>query len=98
MPSEGTTTGSTPSGSMPSGAISTSTNSSGLITMDCSDSFKRLINDGFPRIFGNPFQDQRQNDLVTKLKDALFENQSVIDRVFVQFIFNGEAQRAEQSQ
>lgn len=61
------------------------------------ESFKRLTTSGMERIFGNPLQDQRQNQLLLQLKSALIEYQSVIDRVFIHFIFNGEPEKAEQS-
>ncbi len=61
------------------------------------DSLNRLVKAGMDRIFGNPLQDSRQNELLVRLKDELFENQAVIDRVFIQFVFNGDPQAPEQS-
>ena len=61
------------------------------------DSFKRLISAGMERIFGNPLQDNEQNQLLLQLKAAIHENQAVIDRVFVHFVFNGDPTGAEQS-
>jgi hypothetical protein len=60
-------------------------------------SLQRLISDGMDRIFGNPHQDPRVNQFITELKSALDENQAVIDRVYVHFVFNGETDKAEQS-
>lgn len=61
------------------------------------ESFKRLISSGMERVFGNPRQDQIQNQLLLQLKSALVENQSVIDRVLIHFVFNGDPDAAEQS-
>jgi hypothetical protein len=61
------------------------------------DSFNRLIAAGMERVFGNPLQDQKQNQLLLQLKSALHENEAVIDRVIIQFIFNGDPSEAEQS-
>ncbi|MDG6996549.1 MAG: AIPR family protein [Nitrososphaerota archaeon] len=60
-------------------------------------SFERLISDGMERIFGDPLQDEKQNQLLLQLKDALRENKAIIDRVFVHFIFNGDPEDAERS-
>jgi len=61
------------------------------------DSFERLIDKGFERIFGNPLQDQNQNQLILQVKSALNENQAIIDRVIVYFVFNGDPESAERS-
>lgn len=61
------------------------------------ESLQRLIAAGIERIFGDPYQDPGQNDLVRALKEDLYQNQAVIDRVFIQFVFNGDPEAAEQS-
>lgn len=61
-------------------------------------SFQRLIDSGMARVFGAESQDGKQNDLVAQLKNALFENQAVIDRVYIHFVFLGDPQKADQSQ
>jgi hypothetical protein len=61
------------------------------------DSFKRLTASGLERIFGNPLQDQKQNQLLLQLKSTLIENQAIIDRVFIHFVYNGDPEKAEQS-
>src|SRR5438309_6956575 len=38
------------------------------------DSLDRIAVDGITRIFGNPFQDENQNELITRLKSELDEN------------------------
>ncbi len=54
------------------------------------DSFKRLISAGMERIFGNPHPDEKKNQLLVQLKSALKENRSIIERVFMIFVFNGD--------
>ncbi|MGQ9465994.1 MAG: AIPR family protein, partial [bacterium] len=61
------------------------------------DSFQRLIKDGLERVFGNAYQDSKQNQLLIKLRSSLVENRDVINKVFIHFVFNGDPQKAEQS-
>ncbi len=61
------------------------------------DSFKRLIEAGMDRIFGNPLQDKEQNQLLLQLKSKLNENQAIIDRVLIHFVFNGDPDAADRS-
>ena len=60
-------------------------------------SFHRLIDAGMERIFGAQSQDQLQNQLLLQIKSCLFENEAVIDRVFIHFVFMGEPAEAERS-
>jgi hypothetical protein len=60
-------------------------------------SYERMIQKGIERIFGNPKQDQRQNQVLIHLKSELFENQAIIDRIFIHFVFNGDTDVAERS-
>jgi hypothetical protein len=76
-----------------------------LFQFKCSDShiqfkgsFNRLIEDGMERIFGAQDQDQHQNQLLLQLKSCLIQNQTVIDRVCIQFVFTGDPEEAERSQ
>lgn len=62
------------------------------------DSFLRLISAGMERIFGNSTQDQEQNQLLLQLKSQLLEDQALIDRVFIHFVFNGSPEEAERNQ
>lgn len=61
------------------------------------NSLRRLINAGMERVFGNPPQDQHQNQMLLQLKSALIENKSIIKRVFIQLVFNGDPKKAEAS-
>jgi hypothetical protein len=61
-------------------------------------SFNRLIEAGMERIFGARTQDQRQNQLLLQLQSCLIENEAVIDRVCIHFVFTGDPTEAERSQ
>lgn len=61
-------------------------------------SFNRLIEAGMERIFGGRDQDQQQNQLLLQLKSCLIENEAVIDRACVHFVFTGDPAEAERSQ
>jgi len=61
-------------------------------------SMERLTKDGLSRVFGNPFQDAGQNDLISYLKKDLKEHKELIDRVYVHFIFKGDVDAAEKSE
>lgn len=61
------------------------------------DSFRRLTTAGMERIFGNPNQDQEQNQLLLQLKSKLHEHSSAVDKVLIHFVFNGDPETAEQS-
>src|SRR5438309_441506 len=76
-----------------------------LFQFKCSDShtqfkqsFSRLIDAGMERIFGARSQDQHQNQLLLQLKSCLIENEAVIDRVCIHFVFTGDPAEAERSQ
>jgi hypothetical protein len=61
-------------------------------------SFNRLIDAGMERIFGAGTQDQHLNQLLQQLKSCLIENEAVIDRVCIHFVFAGDPAEAERSQ
>lgn len=61
------------------------------------ESFRRLTTAGIERVFGNPQQDQEQNQLLLQLKAKLHENEALIDKVLIHFVFNGDPDQAEQS-
>jgi len=76
-----------------------------LFQFKCSDShaqfkqsFNRLIEAGMERIFGARNQDQHQNQLLLQIKSYLLENEAVIDRVCIHFVFLGDPAEAERSQ
>src|SRR5206468_134382 len=43
-------------------------------------------------------QDQQQNQLLQQIKSCLIENEAVIDRVCIHFVFTGDPAEAERSQ
>jgi hypothetical protein len=61
-------------------------------------SFNRLIDAGMERIFGAGTQDRQLNQLLQQLKSCLIENEAVIDRVCIHFVFAGDPAEAERSQ
>jgi len=76
-----------------------------LFQFKCSDSFtqfkpsfRRLIDDGMERIFGAADQDQHLNAILQQIKSCIIENEAVIERVLIHFVFNGDPAEAERSQ
>ena len=77
-----------------------------LFQFKCTDShaqfkpsFQRLIDAGMERIFCAKSQDPNQNDLLLQLRASpLIENQAIIDKVYVHFLFLGDPEEAERSQ
>jgi hypothetical protein len=61
-------------------------------------SLVRLIDAGMERIFGDVGQDQKQNQLLLQLKGRLLEDQALVDRVIIHFVFTGKPEEAERSQ
>lgn len=61
-------------------------------------SFQRLIQSGMEMIFGNATIDRRANDLLPQLRSRLLEDQTLIERVCIHFVFNGDPAEAERSQ
>jgi hypothetical protein len=61
-------------------------------------SFQRLITAGMNRIFNASAQDQKLNQLLLQIKSCLIENEAVIDRVCLHFVFLGDPAEAERSQ
>ena len=61
-------------------------------------SFNRLIEAGMERIFQAKNQDQQQNQLLLQIKSCLVENEAVIDRICIHFVFTGDPAEAERSQ
>ncbi len=61
-------------------------------------SFQRLIAAGMERVFGNVTQDQQQNQMLLQLRSRLHNDQALIDRVLIHFVFNGDQDEADRSQ
>lgn len=62
------------------------------------ESMDRLAKHGMERIFGNPFADPVENELLNNIRADVYECKSLIDRVFVQFVFKGDLDAAENSE
>ncbi len=62
------------------------------------DSLERLANDGMRLIFESPNQDAHMNPMLVHLQHCLHEHKNGIDSVRVQFVFNGELDKANNSQ
>jgi hypothetical protein len=61
------------------------------------ESLKRLTSAGMERVFGDPLQDQQVNQFILQLKQAIDENQAIVDRIYINFVFNGDPEAAEKS-
>lgn len=59
---------------------------------------KKLIEAGVEAVFGEGSGADSQHPLMQQLKSALLENESVIERVCVHFVFLGDPEEAERSQ
>jgi len=62
------------------------------------ESLNRLIDSGMERIFGAKNQDKHQNQLLSQIKSCIIDNEAIIDRVSIQFVFTGDPDEAERSQ
>lgn len=62
------------------------------------ETFERLKSAGIKRIFGSENQDKNKNDVLLNLDSDLNENQAIIDRVYIIFVFNGSVEEADRSQ
>ena len=60
-------------------------------------SFRRLIDAGMERIFAASDQDPHMNQLLQQIKSCLTENEAVIERVLIHFVFNGDPAEADRS-
>jgi hypothetical protein len=61
-------------------------------------SLRKLIDTGMERVFGSEEAAGSQDRFLQQLKSALIENESVIERVLVHFVFLGDPDEAERSQ
>lgn len=58
---------------------------------------ERLGKHGISKIFFDPTKSENDHPLIVSLKSCLFENWKTIDRVVIDFVFNGDPVDAEQS-
>jgi len=62
------------------------------------DSLERLANEGLARIFGRTLPDGDANPFLHCLRGDLYEHKELIDRIYIRFIFKGDAAKAEKSE
>lgn len=60
------------------------------------ESLKRLITAGMEAVFATG-GDVDDNEILRQLRAVIHENKALIERVFVQFVFNGDTGKAEES-
>jgi hypothetical protein len=60
--------------------------------------FQKLIEGGIERVFSGGRIDPSAGPMLRQLRSALVENQAVIDRVCVHFVFAGDPEEADRSQ
>jgi hypothetical protein len=56
--------------------------------------FQTLIQTGIETIFS---ETNKKNPFLSQLRSQIYENQSIIDRVFIYFVFNGDPEKAQNS-
>jgi len=61
------------------------------------DPLQTLVDDGIDRIFGNSLWHQSHSQLLIRLMTCISENSSIIDKVLIHLVFNGDPIKAEQS-
>lgn len=61
------------------------------------ESLERLASSGIDKIFGDSFQDPEQNEFLRYLKADIYEHQSLVDRIYIHFVFKGDIEGAENS-
>lgn len=61
------------------------------------ESLERIIESGIDIVFGKGSNSLKQNDIITNLKSQIWENQTVIDRVLVRMVFDGEVSKADEN-
>ena len=61
------------------------------------EAMDRLAKDGMNRVFGSPPADPNQNEILNTLRAELYECKSLIDRVFIHFVFKGDIDATEKS-
>jgi len=62
------------------------------------ESLARLATNGMQLIFGGQFQDPKKNEMLSSLYADLAENRELVNKVYVQFVFKGDVDKAEESQ
>ena len=61
------------------------------------DCYRRMIDAGIDRIFIGSYQDAKQNQALLQIKSLLLEKKSLVNGVFIRFVFKGDPKDAENS-
>ncbi len=61
------------------------------------ESYRRLMDAGFDRVFVGSFQDAKQNQALLQLKSTLMEKKAIVAGVYIRFVFRGDTKTAENS-
>jgi len=61
------------------------------------DSLKRLTENGLSQLFASAVADQRRNALLDYVRSELDEKRSLVRKVLIHFVFNGDATEADRS-
>src|SRR5205823_8096368 len=62
------------------------------------ESLERLAKDGLETVFGDGPKDPNRNEFLHRLHDDLIECRDLIERVYVEFVFKGHVDAADNSE
>ena len=62
------------------------------------ESMEQLAKKGLERVLGSPLADPSQNELLNNLRADLHEHKSLIERVYIHFVFKGDVETADNSE
>jgi hypothetical protein len=62
------------------------------------DSMKKLAVEGLDKLFGGVAPESNERKFINQLRSECLENQGIIQRVFIYFVFNGDPDLAERSE
>ena len=60
-------------------------------------SLERIANDGLEMLFHPNYQNPLKNEVLINAKSELDEYRNIIEKVYVDFVFKGDAEKAEAS-
>ncbi|WCL48598.1 AIPR family protein [Leptospira sp. GIMC2001] len=59
---------------------------------------RRMAHEGLDKLFGNVAPESQEKKFLNQIRSECLENQSIIQRVFVYFVFNGDPEAADRSE
>lgn len=62
------------------------------------DSIRKLAHEGMDKLLGNVAPESAEKKFINQLRSECLENQSIVQRVFIYFVFNGDPDAAERSE